>query len=221
MGKNQMLAYRIYISLVLGTAVTLLAFLTLNVTWLIGIAVLMPGVTLTGMVYPQASSPVPMVVANVLVYSLVALPFVWSGSKPADNKARHAVATTLISFLVVTTGWLAARKAEQAGVGPCTNDVLSETASPDHRYKAVVFIRDCGATMDYSAQVSIIKYDEKLRNADLGNSFVSDSDHGAVMPSANVQWQSPKSLIINYPGRARTFFTKTKFEDISVKYNAK
>ena len=36
---------------------------------------------------------------------------------------------------------------------PCDNEIKHELVSPDGRYTATAFIRDCGATTDFSPQV--------------------------------------------------------------------
>ena len=39
---------------------------------------------------------------------------------------------------------------QRFGAAACTNRILNAVVSPDRRYKAGVFERDCGATTDYS-----------------------------------------------------------------------
>jgi invasion protein IalB len=46
----------------------------------------------------------------------------------------------------------------------CGNTVLAETSSPDGKYRAITFDRDCGATTNASTQVSVIRSWWYLRN---------------------------------------------------------
>jgi hypothetical protein len=92
----------------------------------------------------------------------------------------------------------------------CANQLLSETPSPDNRLKAVVFQRDCGATTDFSTQVSIIAQAEKLPKQ-AGNAFSADTNHGAAPsgpgggPTIKVQWRSPAELLISHHPAVRVF----------------
>jgi hypothetical protein len=55
----------------------------------------------------------------------------------------------------------------------CGNTVIREVLSPDHRIKAVVFQRDCGATTGFSTQVSLLSAQATLPNYS-GNIFLTD-----------------------------------------------
>jgi hypothetical protein len=52
----------------------------------------------------------------------------------------------------------------------CGNEIVEELSSPNKNFKAVIFIRDCGATTGYSTQLSII-----------GNSANLDDEGGNVL----------------------------------------
>jgi hypothetical protein len=92
----------------------------------------------------------------------------------------------------------------------CANEVLQTGLSPDGRLKAVVFERDCGATTDFSTQVSVLPAGEKLPN-DGGNVFTADCDHGAAPsgpgggPRVDIAWTGARSLIIWHHPKARFF----------------
>lgn len=47
-------------------------------------------------------------------------------------------------------------------VNPCNNQIVQEAVSPDGRYAATAFIRDCGATTDFSPQVFLRKTGDRL-----------------------------------------------------------
>lgn len=78
--------------------------------------------------------------------------------------------------------------------GMCGNTIYSEAYSPDGRYKAVIFQRDCGATTDISTQVSIIKMNTELKN-DSGNVFVVKGPPDLKSPK--LTWVSNTELLID------------------------
>lgn len=105
----------------------------------------------------------------------------------------------------------------------CGNEVISEVASPDNQFKAVVFERDCGATTDFSTQVSIIKTSDSLGNFS-GNVFTSDTNHGYAPsgpgggPEVKVRWISSSLLVVSYHSAARVFEAKQAVGLVKVQY---
>ena len=53
-------------------------------------------------------------------------------------------------------------------------DIKKEIISPDGKYKAIAFIKDCCTTTSFSPQVSIVKASKKLKN-ESGNVFICKS----------------------------------------------
>jgi len=76
--------------------------------------------------------------------------------------------------------------------GLCANTITQRASSPGGSYDAVVFTRDCGATTDYSTQVSLIRRGDHLRDQG-GNVFISPHATGA-----QVEWVSPDTLLVHY-----------------------
>ena len=107
----------------------------------------------------------------------------------------------------------------------CRNSVMRQIKSPDRQYQAVIFERDCGATSDFSTQISIIRADKSLRQNEVGNIFRADSDHGAVPVDAkgliavDVQWVDKRTLSIAYPAKARVFSHEPTAGDVAVRYS--
>ena len=64
-----------------------------------------------------------------------------------------------------------------SGCGLCANDEVVRIPSPDTKFEAVVFQRDCGATTGFSTQVSVVTRGASLPN-EAGNVFIADTDHG-------------------------------------------
>ena len=74
--------------------------------------------------------------------------------------------------------------------GPCANEIVSESLSPNGKLKAVIFTRNCGATTALSRQVSIISGSKDLANH-AGNVFIS-----ADAPTLGIRWIDDQNLTI-------------------------
>lgn len=109
------------------------------------------------------------------------------------------------------------------GRSMCGNEVLSETPSPDGKWKAVIFIVDCGATTtdrETAPRVSILRAGDSLSNSDSGNVF-GVSPAGAINhPSVQADWEGPSQLVISYPARAAVFKQAERYKDVTIKYRA-
>ena len=91
---------------------------------------------------------------------------------------------------------------------PCGNDEVVRVPSSDGRLEAVIFRRDCGATTDFSTQISILTKGASLPNAGV-NIFVADSNHGTAPvarwggPSVDVSWSMNRRLTVIIDPAAR------------------
>ena len=75
----------------------------------------------------------------------------------------------------------------------CGNEMYAEELSPDKKYKAVIFQRDCGATTGFSTQISIIGANDELEN-ESGTIFIIDGHPDSVSPE--IRWLSNAELSI-------------------------
>jgi hypothetical protein len=75
----------------------------------------------------------------------------------------------------------------------CINVTKGEFRSPDGKYVATAFVRDCGATTDFSPQVHLRLIGEGL--AQTGNVFVGDHSD-----KIRLEWLSPSRLVIYTDG---------------------
>ncbi|HEX6039189.1 hypothetical protein [Longimicrobium sp.] len=92
----------------------------------------------------------------------------------------------------------------------CGDEVTQRESRPDARGAAVVYVRNCGATTDYSTQVALIRHvDAPPRDGEV--LFVVDGDHGAAPagpgggPVVRIRWIDVNHLEIAHDPRARTF----------------
>ncbi len=105
----------------------------------------------------------------------------------------------------------------------CGNNILSESASPDGKWKAVVFAVDCGATtttkeLNMAPRISILRADEPLSDADSGNVFAARTDGTSKGLSVQINWTGARELTIDYPGAAAVAKQNTKYKEVTVKY---
>jgi hypothetical protein len=91
--------------------------------------------------------------------------------------------------------------------GSCSNSILNEATSPDGKYVATAFIRDCGATADFSPQVCLRPVGQKL--ADTGNVFI-----GNHSDKIQISWLSNTQLVIRTD--AITIQQATNFQLIQI-----
>ncbi len=98
--------------------------------------------------------------------------------------------------------------------GMCGNEIFQTISSPNKKYKAIVFQRDCGATTGFSTQISILKTGINLAN-ESGNIFTANghpSDH-----PVKVTWVSDKKIEIK-ENFSESFLQNTTFKNIEIKY---
>jgi hypothetical protein len=73
---------------------------------------------------------------------------------------------------------------------PCDNEIKQELVSPDGRYTATAFIRDCGATTGFSPQVHLRRNGKKM--AATGNVFIGNHSN-----EIKIRWLSASELEIS------------------------
>ncbi|RII25338.1 MAG: hypothetical protein CXR31_14160 [Geobacter sp.] len=106
----------------------------------------------------------------------------------------------------------------------CDNRIVSVHTSPDGANKAVVFVRDCGATTDFNTQVSILPIKKELSN-ESGNAFIADSDHGKAAagqwggPNIAVSWQDKDSITLRYANQSRVFKKEENIAGVRITYS--
>lgn len=107
--------------------------------------------------------------------------------------------------------------------GMCGNTVISELPSPDGTKKLVVFERNCGATTDFSTQVSIFPADTSLPN-ESGNLFISDTNHGAAPagpgggPLITATWDNAQSVVLTHDSKVRVSKAESHVAGVKVRY---
>jgi hypothetical protein len=72
----------------------------------------------------------------------------------------------------------------------CSNDPQRVVVSPDGKYEAVVFSRDCGAATNFSTQVSILEAGAALPDR-AGNALVYIGQH-----PLEVEWVGSSGILV-------------------------
>jgi hypothetical protein len=100
--------------------------------------------------------------------------------------------------------------------------VLSDIQSPDGRHHVVVFGRSCGATTDFSTQVSIERRSTPVSGA--GNVLVADTDNGKSPagpgggPAIVARWVDASTVEISYNARARVIHKLPRQDGVEVRF---
>ena len=105
----------------------------------------------------------------------------------------------------------------------CANEVVVEVTAPDNSQRAIIFVRDCGATTKFSTQISIVPSGRSLPNK-AGNVFVAETglepnNVGADGRHAvSVSWLSSSALLVSHIGGIRVFRNATQVSGVTISY---
>lgn len=91
----------------------------------------------------------------------------------------------------------------------CGNQIINRQENLNQTYDFVIFERDCGATTDYSYQLSILKHGENLKNK-AGNIYITDSPFTA-------EWTSKNTLKIN-GATTKAYKRESQYKGIRILY---
>lgn len=107
----------------------------------------------------------------------------------------------------------------------CGTKLAESKLSPNGKLKILVFSVNCGATSDFSTQISLVDSDYILKNDDAGNIFSADSDHGKAKMNEGreiielkTNWINNNSIEIEYPKNARIFKNDDERNDVEIIY---
>ena len=115
-------------------------------------------------------------------------------------------------LVLLSAAWLSLLALSACGV--CSDQVLSESSPDGGGVTATVFVRNCGATTDFSTIVSL--HGSK-------DGFRSDRDVVFVVkgrPEVKATWDGPRTLAITCPGclRANIYRQVTAVADMDIIY---
>ena len=93
----------------------------------------------------------------------------------------------------------------------CGSQLLHALESPNGKLKVVSYLYDCGATTDFSTQVSILRTGESIESS--GNVFVSKGKN-----NIRFRWSSASELIIGNTKGLETYKQEKEFDGVSITY---
>lgn len=103
----------------------------------------------------------------------------------------------------------------------CGNQIHQSFTSPKNKYKIVVFQRDCGATTNYSTQISLLRKKQSLSNKG-GNIFIGESITAPINNQGvfyiEVEWINKKTVLIKYPKNIKIYKQDYWEKGITLKY---
>ena len=98
----------------------------------------------------------------------------------------------------------------------CEDTVVSESSQPGGRHRAVVFVRDCGATTLWSTQVSVLGQEE-LSDRHGGKVFAAEGGTPEE-PGVTVRWLTRGQLEVAYAPHLRVFHQETTVKGVEVSF---
>jgi len=108
--------------------------------------------------------------------------------------------------------------------GDGSNTLVKESANTKHTKKSILFLRQAGATVADSYQVSVLDYKSRFDTVAVGNVFTTDDDHGKanLNPKAiNFIWLANDTLEISYDKNLRTFIKEKSVDGVTIVYKVK
>ena len=97
----------------------------------------------------------------------------------------------------------------------CGNEIFSEVYSPDSKFRAVIFQRDCGATTGFTTQISLIFAKNDLQNEG-GNIFIVDGHPNDR--KIELSWNGPKKLTIKNCSGLQSHKKEKLYQGVSIDY---
>jgi len=107
--------------------------------------------------------------------------------------------------------------------GGCGNRILEAKADIEGPLIAYRYVRDCGATTDFTTNVAIGRRGESPAEAQVV--FTADSDHGAADMDGDAVWSemhwiAPHRLSVAYAEKGRVFRTSKQAAGATIEYRA-
>ncbi|EJL22480.1 hypothetical protein PMI02_04644 [Novosphingobium sp. AP12] len=104
----------------------------------------------------------------------------------------------------------------------CSNETVKSLRSPTGKHEAKMFMRECGATTDFTTQVSVDPWFWQ----GIGNAFVADGYNGGTRgawggPWADMKWTGPNELLVTHDQQARIFDRKEVVGSVTITYRPK
>lgn len=109
-------------------------------------------------------------------------------------------------------------------LGDSTNSLIKDRPNVAHTKKAILFLKEAGATVADSYQLSIVDYDKEFDKSANGNTFIVDDDNGSTWLNpkcVELKWLTNERLLIIYDKKLRTFLQKKVLDGVTIVYQHK
>jgi hypothetical protein len=103
----------------------------------------------------------------------------------------------------------------------CGEDVISEETSPDGQYVAVLFERNCGATMPYVGHINLRLATTKF-NTEFFNGTITSGEVFSVARRhegrVRFGWSGPRHFEIESPESEQNYHHQSDWRDVRIEY---
>ena len=119
----------------------------------------------------------------------------------------------LLTFIAITMGmnFIGCEKL-------CGEKLKSEATSPDGRYMAAQFERNCGATTDYVAHVNLRLTSTRFKEDSSGTIKEGEVFVAEGRPQIRLAWIDSMTLVVECIGADRVFKKEDSWQNIRISY---
>lgn len=143
----------------------------------------------------------------------------------AESKARARIGAQrmlIVTLAVVTLAMLVMNRISDALRPACVNTIVETLPSPDAAWNAFLFERSCGATTNFTSQVSVLPSGRSLPDTS-GNAFVSMRGETAGTtpwggPLVAVRWTGERQLEVAHDPTAHTMSSSNRVGEVNVSF---
>lgn len=128
-------------------------------------------------------------------------------------RRKWYIAIPLLLAAVLVVVWVVKRADGFAAAMGCTDSVLSKADSPDGRYSAFLFRRECGATAPDSTQANVQPIGT-VHDSEEYKAFLVVGDK----PSLNLRWDSANQLAVSGITSERVYRQENIAGSIHIRY---
>lgn len=105
-----------------------------------------------------------------------------------------------------------------------SNTIIKERSNYTPDKKAILFLREAGATVANSYQISVINNKDLFDSLGVGNTFVADNNHNEIIidsNSINLKWQANDTLVVDYDKNLRIFKMEKNVLGVTILFQAR
>jgi hypothetical protein len=98
---------------------------------------------------------------------------------------------------------------------PCGNEFVQEIPSPSGEYKVLIYLMNCGATVDYETEISVVGNNYQLKDQS-GNVYRVES--APFLYDLKVNWIDDQHVVIETNGKATPDYIRHEIGDVQILY---